>query len=159
MKPCQTREPRGLLPSGGNSAANLLSLKRPARIVHSPGCRGLALLSRSLSRPDLIKPCQTREPRGPLPNGDNSAAKPFYLERPAHKARRSGYRTLSLPSGRLFRPDLIKPCQTREPRGLLPSGGNSAANLLSLKRPARIARSPGCRGTAPATAPCFFFGF
>ena len=57
------------------------------------------------------------------------------------------------------KPALMKPCQTREPRGLLPSGGNSAANLLSLKCPARIARSPGCRGTAPATAPCFFFGF
>ena len=57
------------------------------------------------------------------------------------------------------KPALMKPCQTREPRGPLPSGGNSAANLLSLKRPARIARSPGCRGTAPATAPCFFFGF
>ena len=41
------------------------------------------------------------------------------------------------------KPALMKPCQTREPRGLLPSGGNSAANLLSLKRPARIARGSG----------------
>ena len=159
MKPCQTREPRGPLPSGGNSAANLLSLKRPARIARGSGCRGLALLSCGLSRPAFIKFCQTREPRGPLPSGGNSAANLLSLERPARIARSPGYRTLSLPSGRLFRPALMKPCQIREPRGPLPSGGNSTANLLSLKCPARIARSPGCRGTAPATAPCFFFGF
>ena len=40
--------------------------------------------------------------------------------------------------------------QTGEPRGPSPSGGNSAANRLSPYAPARIARSPGCRGTAPA---------
>ena len=37
----------------------------------------------------------------------------------------------------------VSPCQTREPRGLSPSGGNSAANLLSHERPcAPAARSP-----------------
>ena len=122
-------------------------------------CGRWALLFIQAVKPALMKPCQIREPRGPLPSGGNSAANLLSLERPAHKARSPGYRTLILPSGRLFRPALMKPCQTREPRGPLPSGGNSAANLLSLKRPARIARSPGCRGTAPATAPCFFFGF
>ena len=39
--------------------------------------------------------------------------------------------------------------QTREPRGLLPSGGKPAIKLLSSERSARIARSPGSRGTAP----------
>ena len=122
-------------------------------------CGRWALLFIQAVKPALMKPCQTREPRGPLPSGGNSAANLLSLKCPARIARSPGCRTLSLPSGRLFRPALMKPCQTREPRGLLPSGGNSAANLLSLKRPARIARSPGCRGTAPATAPCFFFGF
>ena len=128
MKPCQTREPRGPLPSGGNSAANLLSLKRPARMAHSPGYRASSLPSGRLFRPALMKPCQTREPRGPLPSGSNSAANLLSLKRPARIARSPGYRTLSLPSGRLFRPALMKPCQIREPRGPLPSGGNSAAN-------------------------------
>ena len=41
---------------------------------------------------------------------------------------------------------------TPDPRGPSPSGGSSAANPLSLVCPARIARSPGCRGTTPAAA-------
>ena len=95
-------------------------------------CGRWALLFIQAVKPALMKPCQTREPRGPLPSGGNSAANLLSLKRPAHKARSPGCRTLSLPSGRLFRPALMKPCQTREPRGPLPSGGNSAANLLSL---------------------------
>ena len=99
-------------------------------------CGRWALLFIQAVKPALMKPCQTREPRGPLPSGGNSAANLLSLKCPARIARSPGCRTLSLPSG-----------------------SNSAANLLSLKRPAHKARSPGCRGTAPATAPCFFFGF
>ena len=39
----QTGEPRGPLPSGGNSAANRLSPYAPARIARRDGCRALAL--------------------------------------------------------------------------------------------------------------------
>ena len=37
-------------------------------------------------------------------------------------------------------------------RGLLPSGGKPATKLLSSERSARIARSPGSRGTAPCAS-------
>ena len=41
--------------------------------------------------------------------------------------------------------------KTREPRGLSPSGGKTPANFhVSLRPCAPMARSPGCRGTAPA---------
>ena len=50
----------------------------------------------------------------------------------------------------LYRPTDREPHQTGEPRGLSPSGGNSAAKPLSLEWPcAPTARSPGLRGTAP----------
>ena len=39
-----------------------------------------------------------------------------------------------------------------EPRGLLPSGGKPAIKLLSSEHSARIARSPGSRGTAPCAS-------
>ena len=43
-------------------------------------------------------------------------------------------------------------CPLREPRGLSPSGGKPAIKLLSSERSARIARSPGSRGTAPCAS-------
>ena len=56
------------------------------------------------------------------------------------------------PDGGLSYPTSTKPHQTREPRGLLPSGGKPAIKLLSSERSARIARSPGSRGTAPCAS-------
>ena len=56
------------------------------------------------------------------------------------------------PDGGLSYPTSTKPHQTREPRGLLPSGGKPAVKLLSSERSARIARSPGSRGTAPCAS-------
>ena len=44
------------------------------------------------------------------------------------------------------------PRQTREPRGPSPSGGSSAANPLSLERPAPYRRGVGSRGPAPCRA-------
>ena len=44
------------------------------------------------------------------------------------------------------------PYQTGEPRGLSPSGGNSAANLLSLVCPAPYGRGVGSWGTAPCAS-------
>ena len=48
------------------------------------------------------------------------------------------------PAGNQIHADLY--CK---PRGLLPSGGKPAIKLLSSEHSARIARSPGSRGTAP----------
>ena len=45
------------------------------------------------------------------------------------------------------------PHQTGEPRGLSPSGGNSAANLLSLVCPAPIGRGVGVKGHCPLREP------
>ena len=56
------------------------------------------------------------------------------------------------PDGGLSYPTSTKPHQTREPRGLSPSGGKPAIKLLSSERSARIARSPGSRGTAPCAS-------
>ena len=55
--------------------------------------------------------------------------------------------------GSLHTPTNRKTHQAREPRGPSPSGGKTPANLLSHERPlcALRARSPGCRGTAPAS--------
>ena len=39
-----------------------------------------------------------------------------------------------------------------KPEGLSPNGGKSATKLLSTERSARIARSPGSRGTAPCAS-------
>ena len=55
------------------------------------------------------------------------------------------------PDGGLSYPISAKPYQTGEPRGLSPSGGKTPAKPHSLEQPcAPMARSPGCRGTAPA---------
>ena len=43
-----------------------------------------------------------------------------------------------MPDGGLSYPTNGEPNQTGEPRGLSPSGGNSAANLLSLEYPPRF---------------------
>ena len=51
------------------------------------------------------------------------------------------------PAGNQIHADLY--CK---PRGLLPSGGKPAIKLLSSERSARIARSPGSRGTAPCAS-------
>ena len=45
------------------------------------------------------------------------------------------------------------PYQTGEPRGLSPSGGNSAANLLSLVCPAPYGRGVGVKGHCPLREP------
>ena len=59
--PCQTCEPRGPSPSGGNFTASLLSREPPRALWRGVGCRA--------------SPCQTREPRGPSPSGGSFAAK------------------------------------------------------------------------------------
>ena len=53
-----------------------------------------------------------------------------------------------LPDSGLYPPSGGKLTQTGEPRGLLPSGGDSAAKPHPYA-PARKARSPGSRGTTP----------
>ena len=45
------------------------------------------------------------------------------------------------------------PYQTGEPRGLSPSGGNSAANLFSLVCPAPYGRGVGVKGHCPLREP------
>ena len=61
----QTGEPRGPLPSGGKTPANLLSLEYPRALWARSGVQG-------------VTPC--REPRGPSPSGGNSAAKLLSIE-------------------------------------------------------------------------------
>ena len=57
-----------------------------------------------------------------------------------------------LPDSGLYPPSGGKLTQTGEPRGLLPSGGDFAANFLSHERPAPYGRGEGCRGSPPAQA-------
>ena len=53
--------------------------------------------------------------------------------------------------GMAFTPNRNEACQTREPRGLSPSGGKTPAKPHVSRVPcAPMARSPGCRDTAPA---------
>ena len=107
-------EPEGLLPDGG------------------------------LSYPTNGEPNQTGEPRGLAPSGGISAAKPQVFLCTCAPAARS-------PKGEqppsheaccrmaVFSIQLTRELhQTGEPRGLAPSGGNSAANLLSLEYPPRF---------------------
>ncbi len=55
-----------------------------------------------------------------------------------------------LPDSGLYPPSGGKLTQTGEPRGLLPSGGDSAAKPHVSYAPARKARSPGMSPYAPA---------
>ena len=61
------REPEGLLPDGGDSAAKLHVPLRPCAQSAQPGVKGH---------------CPLREPRGLLPSGGDSAAKPHVSLRP-----------------------------------------------------------------------------
>ena len=95
--PYQTGEPRGLSPSGGNSAANLLSLVCPAPIGRGMGSRGTApCASRRACRRMAVfpiqltrNPHQTREPWHPSCHGVKTPVKPHVTLRPcAHSAQR-----------------------------------------------------------------------
>ena len=77
-------------------------------------------------------------------------------QRPAGLKNRAGRwrKPRDLPSsGGLYQPPGRNPHQTREPRGLLPSGGNSEATFLSHECPAPYGRGEGCRGSPPAHSP------
>ena len=77
------REPQGLSPSGGNSAAKPHVFLRPcAPMARSPGCRGAPPAERRLFPARHHSTHQTRKPRGLSPSGGNSAAKPLSLECP-----------------------------------------------------------------------------
>ena len=95
--PYQTGEPRGLSPSGGNSAANLLSLVCPAPIGRGMGSRGTApCASRRACRLTAVfsiqltrNPRQTGEPWHPSCHGGKTPVKPHVTLRPcAHSAQR-----------------------------------------------------------------------
>ena len=78
----QTGEPRGPSPSGGNSAANLLSLERPRAHRARYGVQGVTpcrepeglLLDGGLYQSTNRKLHQTGEPRGPSPSGGKTPA-------------------------------------------------------------------------------------
>ena len=78
----QAREPRGPSPSGGNSAANLLSLERPRAHRARYGVQGVTpcrepeglLLDGGLYQSTNRKLHQTGEPRGPSPSGGKTPA-------------------------------------------------------------------------------------
>ena len=55
--------------------------------------------------------------------------------------------------GSLHTPTNRKTHQAREPRGPSPSGGNSAANLLSLERPRAHRARYGVKGHCPLREP------
>ena len=74
--PCQTCEPRGPSPSGGNFTASLLSREPPRALWRGVGCR--------------TSPCQTREPRGPSPSGGSFAAKLHVPRAPLRAVRGAG---------------------------------------------------------------------
>ena len=69
------RKPRGLSPSGGNSVAKLLSLKRPRAHRAWSGFKRYYPL---------------RKPRGLSPSGGNSAAKLLSLKQPRAQRARCG---------------------------------------------------------------------
>ena len=104
------------MPSGSNSAAKPLSLEYPRAPWARCGVQGVTPCREpeglspdgGLHTPTNRKPHQTGEPRGLLPNGGNSAAKPFSLEYPRALWARCGVQGDT-------------PC--REPRGPSPSGG------------------------------------
>ena len=73
----QPREPRGPLPSGGNSQPTRFPTSSPAPYGRGMGCRGTT---------------PAREPRGPSPSGGNSAANRLSPYAPARLARSPGCR-------------------------------------------------------------------
>ena len=112
-----------------------------------------------LYTPTNRKTHQAREPRGLSPSGGNSAAKSLFLEYSRAPWARCGVQGVTpcreprglSPNGGLNRPTDREPHQSREPRGLSPSGGKTPAKPHVSRVPcAPMARSPGCRGTAPA---------
>ena len=86
----QAREPRGPSPSGGNFAANLLSLERPRAHRARYGVQGVTpcrepeglLLDGGLYQSTNRKLHQTGEPRGPSPSGGKTPANLLSLQYP-----------------------------------------------------------------------------
>ena len=115
-KPHQTGEPRGLSPSGGNSAAKPFSLEYPRALWARCGVQGVTPCREpeglspdgGLYTPTNRESHQTSEPGGLSPSGGNSAAKQLSLEYPRAPRARCGVQG-------------VTPC--REPRGPSPSGG------------------------------------
>ena len=97
-KPHQTGEPRGLSPSVGSFAANLLSRKQPRALWARCGVKGHCPLREpeglspdgGLYRPTGRKHYQTGELRGPLPSGGKTPAKPHVSLRPCALWARCG---------------------------------------------------------------------
>ena len=124
----------------------LAFFRRQNRRAFFPSLPIAALLPRSW-RGDILNPCR----------GDALAWLVFFRKA---KGQREIKSTLTFtasreglsPDGGLSYPTSTKPHQTREPRGLSPSGGKPAIKLLSSERSARIARSPGSRGTVPCAS-------
>ena len=164
-KPHQTGEPRGLSPSGGNSAAKPFSLEYPRAPRARCGVQGVTPCREpegpspdgGLYRPPDRKLHQTGEPRDLSPSGGNSAAKPFSLEYPRALWARCGVQGVTpcrepeglSPDGGLYRPPDRKLHQTGEPRGPLPSGSNSAAKPFSLERSRALWARCGVQGVTP----------
>ena len=73
----QTREPRGLSPSGGKTPPKLLF---PRALLRAYGAQ---------SGVQGVTPCQTREPRGLSPSGGKTPAKPHVPLRPCAPMARS----------------------------------------------------------------------
>ena len=153
------------MPSGSNSAAKLLPLEYPRALWARCGVQGVTPCREpeglspdgGLRTPTNRKPHQTGEPRGLLPSGGNSAAKPFSLEYPRALWARCGVQGVTpcrepeglSPDGGLRTPTNRKPHQTGEPRGLSPSGGNSAAKPFSLEYPRALWARCGVQGGHP----------
>ena len=125
---CQTREPRGLSPSGGKTPAKPHVPRAPcAPMARSPGCRGgeRKRVSSGHNRRRRLA-TGSRQPK----RGFDTAVSKTTIEVAGHCP--------------------CEACQTREPRGLLPSGGKTRPSCMSRYAPCPpSAGSPGSRGTAP----------
>ena len=140
----QTREPRGLSPSGGNFTAKPHVSRAPcAPMARSPGCRGTTP-ARPASREACRRAAVTSRPSRMSP------------EQPRAQRAQCGVKgqcPLS-PNGGLCYTICREPHQTGEPWHLSCHGGNLTAKPHVSRAPcAPMARSPGCRGTTPATTP------
>ena len=141
--PHQTREPRGLSPSGGNFTAKPHVSRAPcAPMARSPGCRGTTP-ARPASREACRRAAVTSRPSHMSP------------EQPRAQRAQCGVKgqcPLS-PNGGLCYTICREPHQTGEPWHLSCHGGNLTAKPHVSRAPcAPMARSPGCRGTTPAAA-------
>ena len=114
-----------------------MSLYSPARLRRAEAGAGL-------------QPCQTGEPRGPLPSGGNSAAKPHVSLRPcAAPPRRSGCRALALPDRRAARPVAERRPWGRKRRKREAHCRVFPERLSYLYAPARLRRAEAGAGLQP----------